>query len=89
MPKLQITGNPDPDCTDDYFEDGLFAGQMSYKNDSNLFFVFWDDDNGSYYIAAVKGVYDSFAWQSTTGELEGEYLPATPDVEGTATVNLL
>ena len=88
-PKLRISGNPDPDSTGDYFEDGLFAGLMSYKNDSNTFFVFWDDDNGTYIIGAVKGVYDSLAWASSTGLLVAEYLPATLDVEGTATVNLL
>lgn len=88
-PKLQISGNLDPDCTGNYFEDGIFAGRMSYKNSLGTFFVFWDDVNGEYIIGAIKGVYDSLAWVSTTGELEAEYEPLTPDVEGNPIVTLL
>lgn len=81
---LNAFGNPVPDCTGGYNEDGIFAGQMSYRRIDGAFFIYYRV-TGDWYIGSWKGDYGPNTWAEIGTGPAGTYDPFV-GVSGIVTV---
>lgn len=70
--ELNITGVLDPDMTGDYIAAGAFGEKMYYEKDDSEYFIWWNEDDTSWYISPILG---------TTGTL-GHFTKANDPVNG-------
>lgn len=61
IPDLIVTGDGDPSPNGNYFTDGTFDGYVSYKREDSLYYIFYDNSNGTYSLSAEKGEVESVA----------------------------
>ncbi len=84
--KLNVAGTLDPDMTGDYVASGTLAEKTYYQKISGEYFIWWNDDDTSWYITPILGAAGVLGhFTKAEDPVNGEYtavLPAT----GTPTV---
>ncbi len=85
--KLSVSDTLDPDMTDEYTAAGTLAEKTYYAGISKAYFIWWNDDDESWYITPILGAAGDLGHFTKAGDpVTGEYtavLPAT----GTPTVS--
>lgn len=84
--KLNVADTLDPDMAGDYTAAGTLAEKTYYQRSDGLYFIWWNDDDSSWYITPILGAAGVLGHFTKAGDpVTGEYtavLPAT----GTPTV---
>ena len=84
--KLNVAGTLDPDMTGDYVAAGTLAEKTYYERSDGLYFIWWNDDDTSWYLTPILGAAGVLGhFTKADDPVNGEYtavLPAT----GTPTV---
>lgn len=86
-PDKVVTGTISPDATGDYYADGDYCGQTSYKNGGSTYYVWFDGYmTFQWYISTGKGYgAPPDGWTSGSGP-NGDYTAVGETYTGTATV---
>ena len=83
-PDYIVTGELEPDATGEYFEDGLYNGQMSYAREDSSWFIYFFEN--TWIISKAKGSQPDYVWWlRSSPEIAGTY-SAEEDATGEATV---
>lgn len=84
--RLDVAGTLDPDMTGEYIAAGTLAEKTYYQSVSGLYFIWWNDDDSSWYMTPILGAAGVLGhFTKAADPVTGEYtavLPAT----GTPTV---
>lgn len=75
QPDYVVTGDPNPDCKGNYFEDGIHDGKMSYRRSDNAWYVWWRAILENWFISETKGDTSSIGWWRHNPNIEGTYIP--------------
>ena len=73
---LVVSGSVSPNWNGDFYDDGLYNGQPSFKKQGENVFVWWSEDNNTYYISAQKGTLGFSWWIADQANYDGTYTPA-------------
>lgn len=72
--KLIVTGNPNPDCTGEYAEAGIYNGKVYYTRYDLGFYIWKISFTDQYKISAVLDEPTNY-WKSLKNHLLGTYNP--------------
>ena len=84
--RLKVTGNPNPDCTGEYREAGVYDGKPYYARIVDTFKIYWKDAVHTWFISPNLGQ-SAPSWISDTQKLISRY-SATVDYTGYAFVEI-
>ncbi|MBA7607832.1 hypothetical protein ES703_15001 [subsurface metagenome] len=84
--KLEVTGVLVPDMTGEYTAAGMLAEKPYYATASGTYFIWWNDDDTSWYMTPILGAAGILGHFTKAAEpVTGEYILVLP-AEGTPTV---
>lgn len=72
-PDYVVTGNPDPDCKGDYYEDGEYGGEKAYRREDSAYWLWYAAPAMEWRISTGKGVIVPGYWANPT--IVGVYEP--------------
>jgi len=85
--KLNVAGTLSPDMTGDYTARGILAEKTYYERNDNSYFIWWNDDDSSWYITPILGAAGAVGHFTKAGDpVNGEYIAVLP-ATGTPTVS--
>ncbi len=84
--KLNVAGTLDPDMTGDYVATGTLAEKTYYQKISGDYFIWWNDDDSSWYMTPILGAAGALGhFTKAADPVTGEYVAVLP-ATGTPTV---
>ncbi len=84
--KLEVTGTLVPDMTGEYTAAGMLAEKPYYATNNKTYFIWWNDDDTSWYMTPILGAKGALGHFTKAAEpVTGEYILVLP-AEGTPTV---